>query len=502
MLYLGIDLGTTFSLTAHVNAQGSPVLFPDFHDANEFRTPSVVHVGKDGCLVGQAVEAALEDDPTLPHARFAKLALGQAHGVHLDHQGRHWRPEAVSALVLRKLMKDVAAFTAEPLAGVVITVPANFSDAQRTATQEAARLAGLPVPVLIEEPVAAATYYGHTEHGVDLTMFVYDLGGGTFDATLLQSTDQALYALATEGSNQIGGKNVDEMLMALVAQEFERVHDTPPSQDAVTQSQLRRFSTDAKLRLCRPGTTQVRKTLLLGNRTLDCLITRAQFEQMIGGLIDETLAVCERCLRSAGMDWSMVDKLMLTGGASLLPLVQEKLAAASGIAPGQMVTRQPHQAVAYGAALVAHQLFGQTEGHTLQRISAWDLGIRVMHPTTLQPAVEVMVPRHSPLPAERRKSFFTQRADQRRMIIEAVQQKGPGVEEKSLGHFAFGPIENPRVNYPVEVKLAYDDKGMVSITARDGETGHEIQQVMDEAGRAQAAELIEQRAWVQAQRIN
>lgn len=502
MLYLGIDLGTTFSLVAHVNAQGSPVLFPDFHNANEFRTPSVVHIGKDGCLVGSAVEALLEDDPTWSHVRFAKLAMGQSEGIYQDHKSQVWRPEAISALVLRKLMKDVAAFSAEPVGGVVITIPANFNDAQRSATHDAARLAGLPAPVLVEEPVAAATYYGHTDKAGDQTLFVYDLGGGTFDATLLQSADQGLYALATEGSNHVGGKNVDEMLMALIADEFERVHGMRPLEDAVTQSQLRRFATDAKLQLCRPGTTQVRKTLLLGNRTLECLTTRTEFDRLITGLIDQTIEVSQRCLRSAGMDWSMVDKLMLTGGASLLPLVQERLAATSGIAPGHIVTRQPHQAVAYGAALIAQQLFTKPGQSTLQRISAWDLGIRVAHPGTGQPAVEVMVPHNSALPAEKKRSFFTNRADQKRVIIEAVQQKAPGVEEKSLGFFAFGPIEKPRLNYPVEITLAYNDKGMVSITARDGDTGHEIQQILDDTGRAQAAELVQQQGWVQAQRIN
>ena len=213
MNYLGIDLGTTFSLVSYMNSQSLPALFPDYHDANEFRTPSVVHISEEGCFVGQSLEEVLEDEPGLSQARFFKLDMGVEESVYSDHLERDWLPESLSALVLKKLMRDVEAFLHEEVNGVVITVPANFNDAQRTATKHAAFLAGLPAPTLIEEPIAAATYYGFSEKGGEQTLFVYDLGGGTFDATVLQSSPEGLYALATEGTNKIGGKGIDELIM-------------------------------------------------------------------------------------------------------------------------------------------------------------------------------------------------------------------------------------------------------------------------------------------------
>ncbi|MGX5174009.1 Hsp70 family protein [Aliikangiella sp. IMCC44653] len=501
MQYLGIDLGTTFSLVAYVNAQGVPALFPDYHDANEFRTPSVIHIGEEGCLVGQALEELLEDEPALTQARFVKLGLGKNEPLYTDHKNNHWLPPSLSALILKKLMRDVEAFLHEEVNGVVISVPANFNDAQRKATKHSAILAGLPSPTLIEEPIAAATYYGFADKSGEQTLFVYDLGGGTFDATVLQSSDDGLYALATEGTNEIGGKGVDELIMAQVAQEYQRIHNQDPMLDPVTASQLRRFATDTKLALAKPGRNQVRKTLLLGGKTLDFVITRLQFETMINDLIDETIRVSERCLDSAGLDWMMIDKVLLTGGSSLLPLVTDKIAVACGKPREDIVCKQPHQAVAYGAALIAEQRNANSTANNLQRISAYELGVRARNRETGEPMVQVLVKKNMPVPAAESTTFYTTRDDQFRMVIEVVQQKAANDQEKSLGYFIFG-IEEPRKNYPVEITLAYDLEGMVKVTAKDPETGTVLEQIMDEDGQAMDQALMEQKSWVDDTRVN
>ena len=204
MLYLGIDLGTTFSLVAYMNDHGQPTLFPDFHNANEFRTPSVVHIGTEGCFVGTAVEEILDDEPGLNHARFFKLAMGNNQAIFTDHLNRYWWPQSLSALVLKKMLQDVETFAQDEVGGALITVPANFNNAQRRATREAAQMAGLQRVKLLDEPVAAATFYGFNHKGKEQTLFVYDLGGGTFDATVLQVGDQGLYSFATAGRNQHG----------------------------------------------------------------------------------------------------------------------------------------------------------------------------------------------------------------------------------------------------------------------------------------------------------
>lgn len=498
MLTVGIDLGTTYSLAAYVSERGVPTLIPDRLDASEFRTPSVVHVGEAGCLVGQSVEVLLDDEPGLPHARHFKLAMGENRGAYADGSGREWWPPALSALVLRKLMQDIEAFANEPVQGVVITVPANFDDAQRRATRDAAMLAGIGRVKLMDEPVAAATYYGFSERDGDQTLFVYDLGGGTFDATVLQSGDEGLFALATSGNRQLGGKWVDDILADYVLTEFERQHGHRPA-DAASRQQVRRFAEDAKLQLSRPGKNRVSRTLLVGSHALDFVITQDHFDQLIDGLVGKTLEVCAEALERAGLSWGMVDKVLLTGGSSLLPLVTRKLAAASGKSPESLVCRQPHQAVAFGAALLSRQVFSAAGGDTrLQSICSHDLGIRAVDPKTRQPTVKVLVGRNTPLPARARTTFFTTRDDQRRMIFEVVQAQGEGEEriERSLGHFAFGPITQPRRNYPVEAELGYDLDGMVTVRARDPATGDELHRELDRDAQSMDPALALQRDWI------
>ncbi|WP_226661451.1 Hsp70 family protein [Microbulbifer aggregans] len=502
MLYLGIDLGTTFTVAAYVNDHGQPTLFPDFHDANEFRTPSVVHLGEEGCLVGTPVEEILEDEPGLPHARFFKLEMEANTPVFTDSDKREWYPQALSALLLKKILKDVDAFAHEDIGGVLIAVPANFNDAQRRATKLAAQMAGISQVKLIEEPVAAATFYGVHQVGGEQTLFVYDLGGGTFDATVLQSSEDGLYALATEGSNRLGGKHIDERIVRFIVEEFERQHGFKPD-DPASQQSLRRFANEAKHTLAKPGKGRVNKTLVIGGRTLEFILTKDRFNQLIDDFVDDTLAVCERALQASGMDWSFIDTVLLTGGSSLLPLVLDKVARASGKARDQLVCKQPHQAVAYGAAILAQQAFGQSGGKALQSICSYDLGIRTLGRDG-QPTVKALIDQNSAVPASASTTFYTTRDDQTRMIIEAVQKRGEGDggEEKSLGYFAFGPIERPRRKYPVEIKMHYDLEGIVTITARDPETGREIRQVMDEETEALDRALFEQQGWLQKMDVN
>lgn len=500
-MYLGIDLGTTYSLVAYMNDHGQPTLFPDFHNANEFRTPSIVHIGEEGCFVGSPVEEMLDDEPDLPISHFFKLEMGKQQAVFTDHRSREWWPQAMSALVLKKLMQDVEAFAHDEVAGALITVPANFNDAQRRATREAAQLAGIQRVKLLDEPVAAATFYGFNHKGGEQTLFVYDLGGGTFDATVLQVGPTGLYSLATEGSNQHGGKRVDELIMGFILEEFRRQHGFTPDDETSLMS-LRRFSHQAKLTLVKPGKSRINKTLVLAGKTIDFILTRERFDQLIDEVVNETLAVCQRCIEAAGLEWSFIDKVMLVGGSALLPMVADKLSRASGRPKDQLVCKQPHQAVAYGAAILAVQQFEGGAGKKLQSICAYDLGIRVRGATG-QPEVNVLVSQNSPVPAAATTTFYTNRADQTRLIIEAVQQRATeqGREESSLGFFAF-TIENPRANYPVEIELAYDLDGCVVITARDPETGRKMQQVMDRDTEAMDRTLLEQKAWIDDLAVN
>lgn len=502
MINLGIDLGTTYSLAAHLNAHGVPTLFPDFNDANEFRTSSVVHIGQQGCLVGGVLEELLQEDPSLSVVRFAKLKLGQGESVYTDHLGRSWTAEGISALILRKMLRDVAAFASEEVGSLTVTVPASFNDAQRRGTKAAVSLAGLSLAALAEEPVAAAVYYGLSEPSRDQTLLVYDFGGGTFDATLLQASPKGVFAIATDGV-AVGGKDIDERVMRQVAVEFQRQHGFSPLEDPVSRAALWRFANDTKMQLAKPGRGLVRKTLLLSGRTLDFTITRTQFDKLIEPLIDQTLEVCERTLSGAGLSWSMVDKVLQVGGSSLLPLAHEKLRRRSGKSVDDLICKQPHQAVAYGAALLAGAASAQSnvEGPSVRQIAAFDLGIRVADKVTGRPTVQVIIPRNAPLPANNVATFYTTRADQTRLVIEVVQSKGVD-QENSLGLFAFGPIRKPRKNYPIEIQLRYDTEGMVLVTARDPATNETMDRMLGAEENSLSHVLLEQRNWISGLRIN
>jgi molecular chaperone DnaK len=504
LIDLGIDLGTTFSLASYVTSQGVSALVPDSHEPTEFSTPSVVHIGSQDALVGNTIEQMLLDEPALSVARFFKLRLGEREVAYRDAQQRGWQPESLSALVLRKLLHDSRSALSEDVGSTVIAVPAGFGDAQRRATRAAAVLAGISDVQLIEEPVAAAFYYGLTDAARDQTLLVYDFGGGTFDATLLQASPTGVYAVATDGA-PVGGKNIDEALVDLIAAEYRQQYRVTPFEDPAAASQVLRFARETKLALGKPGASQVRRTLLLAGRTLEFVITRAQFDRLVMPLVEQTLAAVERTLSAGGLGWPLVDRVLLTGGSSLLPLVSEQMRRRSGKPGDAVICRQPHQAVAFGAGILAGRRRREAAGESapvIQPVSSFDLGLRVRDKQTDKPGFHVLIPRNSPLPARNVAMFYTTREDQQRMIVEVVQRKESTGPVRSLGYFAFGPIARPRKNYPIEISLAYDVEGVVGVGARDGQTNKQVAQVMTVDEGALDRVLLEQSAWIQGLRIN
>lgn len=500
MINVGIDLGTTFSTVSHVNAHGVPALFPDAKDASEFRTPSVVLFAPEGCLVGSVAEDILDEEPHLPVIRFVKLSMGKKKTVFEDQQGRSWSPQAISALILRKLLRDAEAFSGEEAGASVITVPAQFSDAERRATRDAAALAGIGELTLIEEPVAAATYYGASEKETEQTLFVYDLGGGTFDATILHGSPEGLFVLATEGAENLGGKRFDEMIRNAAVGDLPDAKPEALDSDPALNLQLLRYAEQTKIKLSKGRLDHVRQTVLVSSKVLEFMITRRQFESLITPIVEETIAISERCLAGAGLSWASIDKVLLVGGSTLVPLVSETVKRVSGKSDSGIVSRQPHQAVAFGAALLAGQASVDRESleipPLIQRIATSDLGIRVQDHETGEPAVQVLIPRNTPLPANHTSTYYTSRADQARMVLEIVQAKGRGSEARSLGYFAFGPIANPEINHPIEVTLAYDEEGLVKVTAKDPSTGQEMEHTIESDVQPEASRLRREREMV------
>jgi molecular chaperone DnaK len=494
---VGIDLGTTFSLIAQKNDKGVPALFPDLHDANLFRTPSVVHVAGGSALVGQVAEDLLRDDPSLPVARGSKLRLGSDEAVLRDAGGREFSATAIAALVLKKLKRDAEAFASETIERCTVCVPAQFGDQQRRAVRDAVLAAGLPAPRLVDEPVAAAVYHGLKASAEAKTLLVYDLGGGTFDATVLEVAASGLRVLATDGSTKVGGMRFDEVVMDWIADEA-RMRGGDVRKDRGAMQRIRRLAEQMKIDLAKPGRGQVKESALLGGVPVEFTLTRAQFEKGIEPLLMETIAASERCLSAAGLSWGRVDQVLLCGGSSLLPCVKDLILRQSGRPAGGLLSQQPHQAVVFGAALLA-DLGG---GQDVAQVAAYDLGLRVFDPVTRAPKVQVLIPRQRALPAKHTAVFYTTRADQVRMVFELVQARGPDDPGQSLGHFVFGPIAEPRKNYPIELVVTYDLDGLVRVNARDPRTGRELEHMLTEGGGTDATKVARVRAAIDGLRIN
>ncbi len=477
-MIVGIDLGTTFSLISYVNSSGTPTLIPSRRDAQRFQTPSVVHIGERGAIVGDLVEELLVEEPGLPVSRFAKLSMGQAGKVLLtDHLNQGYGAEAISALILRKLKEDAEAALSEPVTGAVITVPANFNDAQRQATVNAGRLADIPVLGLVEEPLAAATFFGLNIQGGERLIFVFDIGGGTLDATILSATPTGLYAIATEGADNIGGKNFDELIMDIVADQFRGQFGSDPRTDPESAQRLRLFATQSKIALSASGTSVISKPVILGGKTLRVTFTRAQFETAAEPWLEACQEVCERALKSQSLAWSDIDDLILTGGSSLVPCVERRVREMSALPAARIRREQPHASIAYGAALLAEQFHGskKTAAPPLkQQVTSNELGLRVFDPKERKPVFHPMIEKNVPVPTSAKQTFYTQKADQASLSIELLQRKDPFTPPETLGQFTFGPIRRPEAQHPVAVELGYDGTGRVNVTAIDGRTGESV----------------------------
>lgn len=496
-MIVGIDYGTTFSLISYLNPKGVPSLCPDRTNSSRFQTPSVVHIGPHGAVVGDLCEALISEDPSALICRFAKLGMGKPDPVYVGHDQVSYRPEAISALVLKKLIKDAEAHLDQTITGAVITIPAHFNEAQRQATVDAARLADLPVLGLVEEPVAAAAFFGIDSKHEEETVFVFDLGGGTLDATILQSSPAGLYVLATEGSDNLGGKNFDEVIMNLVREQYEALHRADLRKDTESMQKLRSFAMAAKIEVNSGDSESVNKTLILGGKPMKVTFNRRHFNQGSETLLDACEEVCERVLNAVSLSWQDIDHVILTGGSSLLPCVEQKVRDISKLPASRIQRKQPHAAVAYGAALLAEQIYGK--GETIapplkQSVTTNELGLRVMDPVKKKPVFRTLIDKHVAVPVAVKQTLYTHRADQTSITLELMQRKNDFEPPEALGQFTFGPIVHPEINYPIEVEIGFSAMGRTTVIARDSRTGTRMEREISAQESENWADLYQQLA--------
>lgn len=503
---VGIDLGTTFSLVARMGPTGQPVLLPDASDRGAFHTPSVVHVSGESAFVGQMAEDLLEQDPSLKVIRFFKRQFGTGQPIYFDEQGNAWHPEAVAALVLKKLCFDAESHAATPVASAVITVPAHFNDPQRKSVLSAALLADIPVLGLVEEPVAAALHYGVTHAAHEQVLLVYDFGGGTFDATALSLDPNGVYVLAKTGLTDLGGKEFDEAIGSMILEQYDRSTGSPLPLNARVLLELRRVSEQIKIELCLPNQPAVRRMILLGGRPIEVHIRREEFEGAIREHLDRAEACTLECVREAGLEPRDVHAVLLVGGTSMAPVIRGRMQRIFGGAEQRVFYHEPSKAVAYGAVVHASQLGGEAAAYQIppefRGVSGYSVGVRAMDSGTGRVKVDTLIKKNLPLPIKVRKTYYTVRASQERIVLDFVQYREPGEAHVPLGQLVVGPLPSPRQNYPVEVTVEYREDGTVQVQAYDAETGVELAQVFGRDADGGIGQLAVQRALVRSTLIN
>ena len=500
---VGIDLGTTYSLVARLDSGGLPLLLPDRSFKDTIYTPSAVHLSGSGAFVGQAAERVAEQDPSRQVLRYFKRELGTRKAL-VYQDGTPWYPEAVSALVLKKLRVDAEVHAAQDVEGAVVTIPAHFDDVQRKATRAAALMADLPLLGLVEEPVAAALYYGVQTRERDRTLLVYDLGGGTFDATVLCVTDGVVSVLSKDGLTNLGGKEIDGRVGDMLLEQF-RMAGVEPRRDQTTLPQLRRIAEEIKIDLCMPGGQSVRRMVLLGEHSAEVQVRRRAFEARIEDLLAQTETTLERCIAGAGLQREHIDTVLLVGGSSMIPVIQERMKRLFD-QPHQTVRyNEPTKAVAMGAAMHAAQLSGDAARFDippeLRGVTGHHLAVRAIDPRTGRVHLDTLIRKNMPLPAKATKTYYTTRPGQQRLMIELVQFIDAG-HETALGNLAVMlPAERP-VNYPIDVTMAYRNDGTVDVEARDPNTGETLRQTFNEDDPESLYRLATQQQLVRATELN
>ncbi len=434
---VGIDLGTTFSAVAHIDAYGKPQIIPNAE--SERITPSVLLFDGTNAIVGTVAKNNTVAEPE-KIVDFVKREMGKSkEQFHRTFENKNYSAEELSALILKKLKADAEKYLKMPVTDAVITVPAYFNDSERTATITAGRLAGLNVLQIINEPTSAALAYGLDKLDEDQTVFVFDLGGGTFDVTLMRIESHRLEMVATNGDHRLGGKDWDDVIVNWVAEEFDRQHGENPLLDLQSYQDLQSRALAAKIQLSsRPRTTIVHNH---NGKSIKLELTLEDFEKMTRHLIQKCRAICDIVMREAKMQWSDVDKILLVGGMTRMPMVRAMIAELSAVPLAEDVN--PDEAVAVGAAIQAvlsllheeeisgektlpaetRQQFSSRDGGLIQvrNITSHTLGVVLWDETQLEEYVFPMIRKMSAMPATAKNSFGTATANMQRAIVRIVE---------------------------------------------------------------------------------